>query len=85
MLIARCALREVFVHVDVQMPRPGLITEGNLNVSIDGLGRITLRLTINCDLNAAIYIQDRSGWGPPDAPVEMGTASKREAPRLREG
>ena len=39
-------------------------------------------LTIDRDLNAAINIQDRSGWGPPDAPVELETASKREAPLL---
>ena len=73
------------MYVDAQMPRPCLVTEGVLNVAIDGLGRITLGLTMDRDLNAAINIQDRSGWGPPDAPVEMGTASKREAPRLREG
>jgi len=71
--------------VHVQMPRPSLVMEGDLNVSIDSLGRITLGLTIDRDLNAAINIQDRSGWGPPDAPVELETASKREAPPLGEG
>ncbi|MDP7079448.1 MAG: transposase [Candidatus Undinarchaeales archaeon] len=39
-------------------------------------------LTIDRDLNAAINIQDRSGWEPPDAPVELETASKREASLL---
>ena len=42
-------------------------------------------LMIDRDLNAAINIQNRSGWGPPDAPVELETASKREAPLLVEG
>ena len=40
--------------------------------------------TIDRDLNAALNILDRSGWGPPDAPVELKTASKREAPQIGE-
>ena len=31
-------------------------------------------LTIDRDLNAALNILDRSGWGPPDVPVELETA-----------
>ncbi|MDP6627825.1 MAG: zinc ribbon domain-containing protein [Methanopyri archaeon] len=39
-------------------------------------------LTIDRDLNAAMNIYNRSGWGPPDVPVELETALKREAPLL---
>ena len=41
-------------------------------------------IVMDRELNKAINIQDRSGWGPPDAPVELETVSKREAPLSRE-
>ena len=63
--------------------RCGMLVKKDLSVRVHSCWNCGL--TIDRDLNAAINIQDRSGWGPPDAPVELETASKREAPLLGEG
>jgi putative transposase len=63
--------------------RCGMLVKKSLSVRVHSCWNCGL--TIDRDLNAAINIQDRSGWGPPDAPVELETASKREAPQLGEG
>ncbi len=63
--------------------RCGILVKKDLSVRVHRCWNCGL--TIDRDLNAAINIQNRSGWGPPDAPVELETVSKREAPLLGEG
>ena len=63
--------------------RCGMLVKKDLSVRVHSCWNCGL--TIDRDLNAAMNILDRSGWGPPDAPVELETASKREAPLLGEG
>ena len=63
--------------------RCGMLVKKDLSVRIHSCWNCGL--TIDRDLNAALNIINRSGWGPPDAPVELGTALKREAPILGEG
>ena len=58
--------------------RCGMLVKKDLSVRVHDCWNCGL--TIDRDLNAAINIQARSGWGPPDAPVELETALKREAP-----
>ena len=61
--------------------RCGMLVKKDLSVRVHSCWNCGL--TIDRDLNAAINILDRSGWGPPDAPVELETVSKREAPLWR--
>jgi len=63
--------------------RCGMLVKKDLSVRVHSCWNCGL--TIDRDLNAAINIQNRSGWGPPDAPVELETVSKREAPLIGEG
>ena len=62
--------------------RCGMLVKKDLSVRVHECWNCGL--TIDRDLNAALNILDRSGWGPPDAPVELVTVSKREAPLLGE-
>jgi len=72
MLITRSVHREVHVYVDAQMPRPCLVTEGVLNVAIDGLGRITLGLTIDRDSGSLRVGTTRCARGAGNS-VEAGS------------
>ena len=56
--------------------RCGMLVKKDLSVRVHNCWNCGL--TIDRDLNAAINIQNRSGWGSPVAPVELETASKRE-------
>ena len=62
--------------------RCGMLVKKGLSVRVHQCWNCGL--VIDRDLNAALNILNRSGWGPPDAPVELETVSKREAPLLGE-
>ncbi len=63
--------------------RCGMLVKKDLSVRVHSCWNCGL--AIDRDLNAALNILNRSGWGPPDAPVELETASNREAPLVVEG